>query len=103
MHNKAFFAVATAFIFAMGAPAFAAKGGGDHAGGMSSGHVSQSGSTNSNAQFEGDATKGQDRAAERRSVEGTEHANATTHETGMVDAKNKKGKKKPKPDATANN
>lgn len=102
MRNKAFVAAATVLIFVMGAPVFAAKSGGEHTGGMSSDRMSQSGITNSNAQFESDATKGQDRAAERRSVEGTEHEKVTTRETAKVDAKSKKGKKKPKADTTTN-
>lgn len=101
MHHKKLVVTAAVLLFAVGAPAFAAKGGSEHVGGMSSTHMSESGGANSDAQFQADATKGQDRAAERRSAMGAQHEKATSHDTGKVAGKSKKNRKKSNVDATA--
>ena len=69
-------AVFVAF-FAAAPVAMAAGGGGHGGGGMSGSHMSPSGQTNNDAQFNADATRGLDRAQERMSEEGAAHQQAT--------------------------
>jgi hypothetical protein len=61
--------------------------GGGTPGGMSGNHMSPSGQTNNNAQFNPDATRGLDRAQERMSDQGAAHQKATAQEKKQDKAK----------------
>ncbi|MBI3777345.1 MAG: hypothetical protein HY274_00235 [Gammaproteobacteria bacterium] len=78
--------VSLAFMLGAAHVALARGGGGaggapggrmDNAGGMSSGHMSEAGKANTNAQFLPDSQRGLDRAEERMNEHGLDHEQAT--------------------------
>ena len=92
--------ISAVFVMFFGlAQAVMAAGGGGHAGGMGGGmsgdHMSTSGQTNNDAQFNSDATRGLDRAQERMSDPGATHQQATVQEKkqGKTKAAARKAKK----------
>lgn len=77
----------------VGAGANANDGAGAQAGGTADAHMSPSGSTNSNAQWQSGATRGADRAAARTSMSGDEmqqSAGAELDATGKAAVKGKR-------------
>ncbi len=83
MRKHLIVSAAAAVFFGLSQFAVAAGGhsggmGGHGPGGMSNSHISDRGLANSNAQFRDGATRGQDRAALRRSEQGNAHQKATT-------------------------
>ncbi|MBI5782858.1 MAG: hypothetical protein HZA69_03860 [Gammaproteobacteria bacterium] len=83
-----------------GAGAGGAPGGhGGEAGGMSSGHISEAGQSNTNAQFLPDSQRGLDRAETRMNEQGLEHEQATKPHKQQGKSKGKsKNNNKPKTD-----
>jgi len=56
-----------------------------HSGGMSAGHMSDKGATNTNGPTSADRDRGQDRAMDRRSEQGFQHFNAAdTHQNNTA-------------------
>lgn len=109
MHAKSIaMAVGLAAVFGAAQAAIAAPGGGGargggaasgpagHSGGMSSGHMSEAGKTNTNAQYLPDSTRGLDRAGERMNDAGIEHEQATSQGRAQGKTKAKAAKKRPR-------
>ena len=102
--KSAMIAVSLAFLLGV-VHVVLARGGGpaghsSHADGMSSGHMSEAGQVNTNAQFLPDSKRGLDRAEERMNKQGLAHEKATdqTKQQGKTKAKKAKpanGKKNP--------
>jgi hypothetical protein len=82
MHKHHLIALSAALLLGLSTIVHARGGGGMGSGhgpgGMSNSHISDRGLANSNAQFREGATRGQDRAALRRSEQGAAHQQATT-------------------------
>ena len=83
-----------------GAGAGSASGGHmDNVGGMSSGHMSEAGTANTNAQFLPDSKRGLDRAETRMNEQGLEHEQATKPHKQQGKSQGKsKSNNKPKTD-----
>lgn len=84
--------VAIGLAFLLGATHMALARGGGPAGGMSSGHISETGQSNTDAQFLPDSKRGLDRAEERMNEQGLVHEKATDQTKRQGKTKAKKAK-----------